>query len=128
LKAKLGGFLKMADKLYVGKGKNPTEAEENLFKSAKDAGVTNLEGTVQYEVSVAGKRGKRAVGKAHEDYTLAFASALSAAKVNPDKFDPAKNTYEVTAKATYQAPETGEHKPSGSAPNSYSGRSLTDLF
>ena len=98
MKAKLGGFLKMADKLYVGKGKNPTEAEENLFKSAKDAGVTNLEGTVQYE------------------------------KVNHDKFDPAKNTYEVTAKATYQAPETGEHKPSGSAPNSYSGRSLTDLF
>ena len=125
----------MVDKLYEGKGKNPQEAKENLLKQASTEGVSNLEGTVQYEVSVAGKRGKMFSGKVHDDYALAFASALQAAKVNPDKFDPAKSPYEVTARAIYQAPEAQSYRtpgetraPSGSAPSGYSGRGLTDLF
>ncbi len=111
----------MVGKLYKSKGKNSQEAREQLFKTASGDGVSNLEGTVQYEVSVAGRRGKVVSGKAHEDYAVAFASALSAAKINPDKYDAVKNTLEVTAQATYQAPD---RKPSGSAPAGYSGRNL----
>ena len=117
----------MVDKFYSGKGTTPQEAKEQLLNTAKGAGVTNLESTVQYEVSVAGKRGKVVSGKANQNYELAFASALQAAKVDADKFDPAKSAYEVTAKASYQAAE-GDRKPSGSAPAGYSGKSLTDLF
>lgn len=125
----------MVDKLlYVGKGKNPDEAKENLFKTASSAGVSNLEGTVSYEVSILGKRGKMVRGKVNEDYALAFASALSAAKLNPDNFDSAKNPYEVAARANYQVPvedyrtAAEARNPSGSALKAYSGKGLTDLF
>lgn len=123
----------MANKLYEGKGKTPQEAREELFRQASTEGVANLEGAVQYEVAVAGRRGKMFSGKPNEQYELAFASALSAAKVNPDKYDPAKNPFEVTAKATYEAPggenyRTAPGTASGSAPNRYSGKGLTELF
>lgn len=125
----------MVDKLYEGKGKTPQEAREKLFKTASTEGVSNLEGTVLYEVAVVGKRGKMVCGKEHEDYALAFASALSAAKVNPDKYDPTKTPFEVTVRATYQVSgaenyrtAAGARAPSGSAPNAYTGKGLTDLF
>ncbi len=121
----------MADKLYEGKGKTPVEAKEDLFNRAGTEGVTDLEGTVSYEVSIVSKRGKLVSGKPNPIYELAFASALLAAKLNPDKFDPKKNPYEVTTKATYHAPESDRNasrNPSGCAPNAYSGKVLTDLF
>lgn len=119
----------MVEKLYEGKGKTPEEAKTQLLEAARNAGASNLEVAVQYEVSMPGKRGKTVTGKAHEDYAVAFASALAAGKLNPDKYDPAKNPVEVTAKATYELAEpAGYRKPSGSAPSGYSGRNLTDLF
>ena len=122
----------MADKLYEGKGKTLEEAGSKLERYALSDGVTNLERRVRYEVSVVGKRGKTVTGKAHEDYALAFASALSAAKISPDKYDSVKNPFEVTARASYDVPASKTtahaHTPSGSAPNSYTGKGLTDLF
>ncbi|HLD79586.1 MAG TPA: hypothetical protein VJA18_03425 [Candidatus Nanoarchaeia archaeon] len=117
----------MVDKLYSGKGKTLEEAEAQLEENARNAGVTNLEGTVSYEVSMTGKRGKVVSGKLHTEYPVAFASALSAAKVNPDQYDAGKHLVEVTARAEYQT--LGEaRQPSGSAPSSYSGKGLTNLF
>ena len=123
--------LKMVNKDYVEVAANAEEAKKNLLDSVRNDGISNLESVVvTYEVVVTGKRGKPVSGKAHPEYALAFASALAAAKLNPDKYDPAKNpVMEVTAKASYDLPEpAGYRKPSGSAPNQYGGRTLTDLF
>lgn len=120
------------DKLYSGKGKTPEEAREKLFSAAKSDGVVNLESTVQYEASVVVREGKTATGKLHENYVVAFASALKAGKINPDQFDSEKNTVEYTAQANYQVPAPQNYRqpgqPGGSSPAGYSGRNLTDLF
>ena len=122
----------MTTKLYEGKGKNAREAWENLNKGAEKDATSGLEGTVQYEVSVVGKRGKLVTGKAYEDPSQAFASALAAAKLNPDGFDSQRNPVEYAARGNYQLqvktePSTAR-QPSGSAPSGYSGKGLTDLF
>ena len=73
----------MVGKLFMSKGKIFSRSKgNNCLKIASGDGVSNLEGTVQYEVSAVCRRGKVVSGKAHEDYAVAFASAPSVSSKN----------------------------------------------